>query len=108
MSLSSVFNYQEARAWHSAVEELNQEAEKVLKEVTQCIEEIGSGCEGVIVQDLVNIASGMADKFMTLVESLKTLAKALLDVLAAFLNFDDEVKNSLTEAASTLLGGLLT
>ncbi len=108
MSLSSVFNYNEARQWHAAVEELNAEAESVLKEVAQCIEEIGSGCEGVIVQDLVQIASGMAEKFATLVESLKNLAAALLDVLAAFLNFDDEVKNSLTEAASTLLGGILT
>ena len=40
----------------AAVEELNAEAESDLSEVAQCIEEIGSGCEGVIVQDLVQIA----------------------------------------------------
>lgn len=107
MSLSSVFKYGEARAWKDSVEELNEEAEALLKEVAAAINEIGDGCEGVMVESLVNVARGLHEKFVSLVESLKNLVTAILDVIQNFLSMEEELKSGIVEVASTLLGGLL-
>lgn len=107
MSLSSMFKYGEAKAWKQAVEELNEEADALLKEVAAAINEIGDGCEGVMVESLVNVARGLAQKFGELVKSLCTLVEALGEVISNFLSFEEELKSGITEVASTLLGGLL-
>ena len=107
MSLSSMFKYGEAKAWKAAVEELNEEADALLKEVAAAINEIGDGCEGVMVESLVNVARGLANKFIELVKSLWDLVAALGEFIQNFLNFEEELKSGITEVASTLLGGLL-
>ena len=42
MSLSSMFKYGEAKAWKQAVEELNEEADALLKEVAAAIAQLDS------------------------------------------------------------------
>lgn len=107
MSLSSMFKYGEAKAWKAAVEELNEEADALLKEVAAAINEIGDGCEGVMVESLVDVARGLTNRFTELVTSLGKLVEALGEVIMNFLNMEEELKSGITEVASTLLGGLL-
>ena len=107
MSLSSMFKYGEAKAWKQAVEELNEEADALLKEVAAAINEIGDGCEGVMVESLVDVARGLTNRFTELVNSLGKMVAALGEVIMNFLNMEEELKSGITEVASTLLGGLL-
>lgn len=107
MSLSSMFKYGEAKAWKQAVADLNDEADALLKEVAAAINEIGDGCEGVMVESLVNVARGLAQRFGELVASLAKLVEALGEVIANFMNFEEELKAGIVEVGSTLLGGLL-
>jgi uncharacterized protein YukE len=102
-----MFKYGEAKAWKQAVEELNEEADALLKEVAAAINEIGDGCEGVMVESLVDVARGLTNRFTELVTSLGKLVEALGEVIMNFLNMEEELKSGITEVASTLLGGLL-
>ena len=107
MSLSTSFDYQAARQWKAAVERLNEETDQVLKNVAAALQEIGDGCEGAIVQDLVQIAQNMAQKFKELVNALKELVVAVVNVIQKLLDFEDTVKEGIKDAASAVLGGLL-
>jgi CRP-like cAMP-binding protein len=81
-----MFKYGEAKAWKAAVEELNEEADALLKEVAAAINEIGDGCEGVMVESLVDVARGLTNRFTELVNSLGKLVAALGEVIMNFLN----------------------
>lgn len=104
---SSIFKYGEAKAWKAAVEALVEETNQVLDQVQTCVNSIGEGCEGAIVEELVQIAGQMSEKFKTLVDAMMKLVNALVDIIKAFVDFEDTAIGGLASGVASLLGGAL-
>lgn len=104
---TSIFKYNEARAWKSEVDALVQETEAVLHQVDTCVAAIGDGCEGAIVQELVQTAQQMSDKFSTLISAMGELVAALGEVIKAFIDFEDTAIGGIASGVASLIGGAL-
>ena len=103
---SSIFKYGEAQQWQREVEDLNDETDRLLKEVAQCIEEVANGCEGAVVEQLKTVASGLLDKFDQLIKALVNLIGALADVIRSFKDFEENVIDEIVSVGQAVLGGL--
>lgn len=103
---SSIFKYGEAQRWQRDVEDLNDETDRLLKEVAQCIEEVADGCEGAVVEELKTVANSLLEKFGQLIDALVQLIGALADIIRSFKDFEDNVIDGIVSVGKAVLGGL--
>lgn len=93
------FDGERAARWEKDVTELNEETEKVLKNIQTCIAEIKGESDGKIAQAFVQTAEGMVEKFKELVTSVKSLVDVIVDVAAKFVGFTSTVVDGVRTVA---------
>ena len=71
----------QAEAWKNRLEELNDETQKVLNDVSSCIDEIKTESTGDPVEQLVITAADMVDAAAEVIKGLRGLESAIQNVI---------------------------
>lgn len=102
MATSSEFNSGMADRWCNEVTDLNEEADSVLKLMTEALKELKTVGTGPIAEAFYQKAEEMTGKFADLVSSLRSLVEALRNVIQSFVSFVSEVVELVSPTAKML------
>lgn len=102
MATSSEFNSASANRWCNEVTQLNEEADTVLKLMTEALKELKQVGTGPIAEAFYQKAEEMTGKFAELVSSLRSLVEALRNVIESFVNFVQNVVDIVAPTAKML------
>lgn len=106
MSLQSIFKYQEAIDWNREMDTLNKETDDLLAKVATSIKSVKDGCEGEVVDTVVNSGEQMGEKFRDLIRAAGKLVSALAEVIRRFEDFEDTTLNAIKKGIGDHLGGI--
>ena len=104
--MATTFKEAEAKKWKTTVEGYNQEADALLKKVTDCIAAIREESEGPMVEALSQVASGLTQRFSELVSLLKELVVELGKIIDKFRELAGKVVEDIKGAAKKMVGGV--